>query len=50
MARPVAQVKFPGQGLNWAAAATIQDPLTHCARQGMEPVPLQGPELLQLDS
>ena len=34
----------------WAAAAATPDPLTHCARPRIEPVPLQQAELLQPDS
>lgn len=31
-----------------AAAAATQDPLTHCARPGIETMPLHQPESLQL--
>lgn len=35
---------------NYAAAAAMPDALTHRARPGIEPAPLQQPELLHLDS
>ena len=50
--------KFNSQARDWiqatavayAAAEATRDPLTRCARLGIELMPLQGPELLQLDS
>ena len=33
--------KFPGQGLNPTASAAMPVPLTHCARLGIESMPLQ---------
>ena len=45
--------KFLGQELNPSPAATYTietlDPLTHCMGLGIEPVPPQLPEPLQLD-
>ena len=47
--------KFPGQGLNGASATNYTadvatpKPLTHFMGPGMEPVPHQPPEPLQLD-
>ena len=40
------------QARDWIQAAVVAmlDPVTHCARPGMEPVPLQWPKLWQLDS
>ena len=35
---------------NWSQAAAMLDPLTHCVRPAIEPVPPQGPELLQIGS
>ena len=52
MAAPAAY----GQRLNLSfscnlhEAVAMLDPLTHCARLGSEPTPLQPPEPLQLDS
>ena len=34
----------------YVAAVAILDPLSHCARLGIEPMPFQGPEPLQVDS
>ena len=42
--------KFPGQGLNPSCTCSNAESLIHCARLGMEPIPPQQPELLQLDS
>ena len=36
--------------LTCSAAVATPDPLTHCARPGIKPKPLQWPEPLQLDS
>ena len=43
------EVPGPGIGIQ-AIASAMSDPLTHCTRLEMEPVPLRLPELLQLDS
>lgn len=50
MAAPLAY-EVPGPGIEsepHAAMATL-DTLTHCAGPGIKPLPLQRPELLQLD-
>ena len=59
MASPVSS-NFPGERLNlscicdtghiYATAAATLDPLTHRTGPGMEPSPLQWPQLLQSDS
>ena len=56
MATPTAYGSSWAKDQIWATAATYatamatQDPLTHCARLGIEPVPPQWPEPLQSDS
>ena len=42
--------KFPGQGLNLSHSCSNTRSLTHCAVQGIEPVPPQWPKPLQLVS
>ena len=41
---------IPVAGATYVAALVTQDPLTHCTELGIEPMPLQQLELLQLDS
>ena len=47
MIAPVTHGNAQARGSIQAAAASTPDPLTHCTGLGVEPVPPQGPELMQ---
>ena len=50
MAIPMAYGNSQARGLNLSQSCTILGTLTHCARLGFKPMPLQQPDPLQLDS
>ena len=41
---------IPAAVATYAAAVATPDPLTHCARLGIQSAPPQGPETLKFDS